>query len=719
MISASNDDRSDFGSFLSQGIATGAIGLVQVSLAVSLAALIFTGDLQQALPLAAGSSILGGSIVSAIVGWKSGFRGAMAGPQDTGAVVLATVVGPATASLAGQAQLVTALVMVAISTLLIALAFFALGHFGLGSVVRFIPQPVVGGFVGGTGWLMTWGGIEVMANQKIRVSSDFLSAATAAFVASGLALSLFITFAIVRNLPPLSISVSIFCSGLLFFLVVFATSSIAAVEASGWLLGPFADGSGWSPLGPDDLGRVDWGVILGQAPAFAAITLLSAVALLLNLTTVEVVVDQDLDLDHELRVAGLANIAVGLTGGIAGYHKISDTLLAQKMGVRTRAVPIAVGALGVIVLLTSGTIIGLVPRPIAGGVVAGLGLSLLWTWLADYIIGGSRTNQILGICIVGAIALFGPLEGVAVGVAIAAGLFVIAYSRIDPIRHQFSGQAAQSRVDRPPITRRVLDPKRGGIEVVVLDGYLFFGSADRMASAISNHTERDQDLRHLIIDFQRVSGMDISAMSAITSAVVKLQNAGVQVRLSHASPDILHGLGESGELIEGAYPSLDLALESVENVLLEDSRHSDQHALREELDRAVGGGADLLLTKCMKIEVDQGEQLIRAGDPAMSLFLVEQGTLTAVAPGAARGVHRFRTVGPGSVLGEIAFTTGGVRTADVYADSAVVVYELTKEAWFALVSEHPQTALGFQQFLTQILADRMRSNSAAMIQLLN
>src|SRR5947207_8028997 len=54
-----------------------------------------------------------------------------------------------------------------IVTLLTALTFLLLGTFRLGNLARFIPFPVVGGFLAGTGWLLLKGGIGVAAGTQV------------------------------------------------------------------------------------------------------------------------------------------------------------------------------------------------------------------------------------------------------------------------------------------------------------------------------------------------------------------------------------------------------------------------------------------------------------------------------------------------------------------------------------------------------------------------
>ena len=55
-------------------------------------------------------------------------------------------------------------------TVLCGAVFFALGKFKLGNLVRFVPYPVVGGFLAGTGWLLLKGGIYVASGVLLEPS---------------------------------------------------------------------------------------------------------------------------------------------------------------------------------------------------------------------------------------------------------------------------------------------------------------------------------------------------------------------------------------------------------------------------------------------------------------------------------------------------------------------------------------------------------------------
>ncbi len=721
-MSATNERKRGAGTAASTVVAAGAIALVQTGVSISYAALIFRDQLEPLLSTAVGAFILGGALVAILVGWRSTLPGVSAGSQDTVAVLVATLVVPATAELSGDVRDVTALLMVASSSVMIGVTFLLLGRLKLGSLVRFIPHPVVGGFLAGTGWLMLTGGIRVMVNRDVAWSNlgDVVGDRWQ-YLLPGLALSLFVTLAVAMKFPPLSVSVGIVAATAMFFGVTLGWSSIGAVEAGGWLIGPFPPSAGWQAFSLSDVTAADWGVILGQVPALMAVTTVAVLGLLLNLSAIEVVADGEMDLNHELQVAGVGNLLAGGVGGVGGYHLVGDTTLARRLGVRTRVAPVAAGVLGILVIVAGDRIVELMPRAVAGGILAGLGASLLWGWLVTHLHPARWVDRLLGIGILVVIATFGALEGVVLGVVVAAVFFVIQYGRIDPVRYRLSGRAVRSRVERPDSVRSILDDVGDAIEVVVLDGYLFFGSAMRTVAIIREQCTRDRDnpLAFVVIDVSRVTGMDASAINALTRAIANLADDETRFIIAGADPSLQRGLADANlQDIIGQFDTQDQALEYCEDELLAQATAPRAQTLAAELDLALNGRAEEFLRYCSTLEFPDGEVVIRSGADADSLFLIESGTLTVHLPGQRQIGSRLRKVGPGSILGEMAFVSGGTRTADVVANGVVTTHEFSRDDFDRLRASHPDIASDFQAFLLRLLSARVQGASEVVNELL-
>ncbi len=110
---------------------------------------------------------------------------------------------------------------------------------------------------------------------------------------------------------------------------------------------------------------------------------------------------------------------------------------------------------------------------------------------------------------------------------------------------------------------------------------------------------------------------------------------------------------------------------------------------------------------CLSREtVPRGTTLIAEGSTADEMYLVETGRFTV-----QRGGVELAEIGAGSVIGEIAFLTGGARTADVIAARSSVVLRIDRRAYDLLCATTP----GLQQAIASELAARLADTSARVV----
>jgi len=144
---------------------------VYIPMAISLAALIFAGGIS-GRPGTGHRPAPGGALLfSAIVSLTTSFQASISVPQDTPAVLLALLSASIFSGLpydgAGGSAYATVAAAIILNSLLTGLVFLRLGLFRLGDLVRFIPYPVIGGFLAGTGWLLCRGALGVMTGMNI------------------------------------------------------------------------------------------------------------------------------------------------------------------------------------------------------------------------------------------------------------------------------------------------------------------------------------------------------------------------------------------------------------------------------------------------------------------------------------------------------------------------------------------------------------------------
>ena len=77
--------------------------------------------------------------------------------------------------------------------------------------------------------------------------------------------------------------------------------------------------------------------------------------------------------------------------------------------------------------------------------------------------------------------------------------------------------------------------------------------------------------------------------------------------------------------------------------------------------------------------------LVREGDVTDDIYFVESGTLTATVVSEAGASIRVRTMGPGTVIGEVAMYTRKPRSASVVAESPCTLHRLSRSALEAML----------------------------------
>src|SRR6185295_11234846 len=137
--------------------------------------LAYAGSLGDFLPQAIALGLLSSIILLVVISLLGGLPGMISVIQDSPAAVLglmtAAVVATLGASMPGEERFLTAVAVVALTTTLAGLFFIALGTFKLGGLIRFLPYPVVGGFLAGTGLLIMRGSFGLMTDIPLEPAS--------------------------------------------------------------------------------------------------------------------------------------------------------------------------------------------------------------------------------------------------------------------------------------------------------------------------------------------------------------------------------------------------------------------------------------------------------------------------------------------------------------------------------------------------------------------
>jgi SulP family sulfate permease len=150
-------------------------GFLAVVMSISFASVLLPPGLSAYLPVAAGLALFTTVVAALVSALTSDIRGAISIIQEIPLAVMASLAAPIAAAASAHAgpgeTAATIFVALAIATILTGIVLLALGYFRFGGLVRYVPYPVMGGFLAGTGWLILEAGVNLVTGRQLSVAS--------------------------------------------------------------------------------------------------------------------------------------------------------------------------------------------------------------------------------------------------------------------------------------------------------------------------------------------------------------------------------------------------------------------------------------------------------------------------------------------------------------------------------------------------------------------
>ncbi len=380
---------------------------------------------------------------------------------------------------------------------------------------------------------------------------------------------------------------------------------------------------------------------------------------------------------------------------------------ARTAGLVAAVVPIA--------LVVFGTeLVALIPRLVVGGVLAFVGLGFIVEWVWDKRRTLPTLEYVVVLVILAGIVTRGFMPGVVIGLVMAVVLFAISYGRIDLVHEVAFGDTHRSNVDRPPAERATLRTMEARVQILRVQGFVFFGSASRLLERIRKRVETAPP-RFLLMDLRQVTGVDASAVMSLVKVIHLAEANGFEMVLTGASDRVRRLLERGGvastEGVVRFEPDMDRGLQWCEDILLQESQA--ERDLTAGSSDGPPGPPPGLRTYFERLPLAQGTVLIRQDEQPDDVFVLESGRLQVemVTPEGRR--VRLRTMLPGVVVGEIAMYTGLPRTAAVVAETPSVVLRLSRRSIERIEVTEPALAAALHRWLATTLSERLTETQRA------
>ncbi|MCU0552982.1 MAG: SulP family inorganic anion transporter, partial [Leptolyngbya sp. Prado105] len=567
---------------ISNSIAGAIMGLLTVTSAVSFGALIFSGDLAPFMPFGIGLLLFSSVIVSAVISSLSSYPAVVATIAEVTVPIFSLIARQIVAAMPDMSveqKLMTVVATLIVNSLVTGVIFLGLGWFKLGSFVRFIPYPVVGGFLAGIGALLFVAAFQTVSGldlQPFSLAAFFqYNVFWQWFPGALFALAMFI---LPQRINHVLVYPSIIVGSvvLFYFSLTVTGTSIAQATQLGWLLGEVPAGGLYRFVGIEAFQQANWNVIVQQIPTLAALWMISAIALLLHANGIELVASRDLDLNRELKAAGIASLLAGLGGGVGGFPSAGENALSNQLGARGRLVGWVIAAICLAMLVGGATILSLFPKFILIGMPLLITTELFNEWLYEAWYKFDRADYGIILLIVIVTVMVGFLQAIGVGLVAAIVLFVISYSQLTVVRRISTGAYHYSNVLRTSDELEMLESQGEQVYIVELQGLIFFGTANKLLNQVRDriHDSHLAPVYYVILDFRLVRDLDASAVLSFAKLKQIANQKQVHLVYTHLSAQAKTRL-EQGDCLDKNDPfchlfaDLDRGLEWYERQILE------------------------------------------------------------------------------------------------------------------------------------------------------
>ncbi|HHZ8330070.1 TPA: SulP family inorganic anion transporter [Pseudomonas aeruginosa] len=390
------------------------------------------------------------------------------------------------------------------ATLLCGVLQIAAGYLKLGSLMRFVSRSVVTGFVNALAILIFMAQLPELTNVTWHVY---------AMTAAGL--GIIYLFPYVPKIGKL-IPSPLVCIIVLTAVAMSVGLDIRTVGDMGQL--------------PDTLPIFLWpdvpltfetlAIIFPYSAALAVVGLLES---MMTATIVDDLTDTSSDKNRECKGQGVANIASGLIGGMAGCAMIGQSIINVKSGGRSRLSSLAAGVFLLLMVVFLGDWLKQIPMAalVAVMIMVSIG-TFSWDSLRNLKKHPLSTNIVMVVTVVVVVATHNLAFGVLAGVLLAAMFFA------NKVGHYM---AISSSLDETSEHR-----------LYAVTGQVFFCSADKFVAAFDFKEALDK----VTIDLNRAHFWDITAVAALDKVVIKFRREGTEVEvlgLNEASATIVDRFG--------------------------------------------------------------------------------------------------------------------------------------------------------------------------------
>ena len=434
----------------------------------------------------------------------------------------------------------------AIATLMAGLILVALGLFRLGTIIKFIPYPIVVGFTAGIALTIFSTQINDFLGLGLRdIPSEFLpkwgmylrsigniNIATSATAIISLLIIIF-TPKISKKLPGALIAI----------VLVTAGAYLASIFLPGFSMETIGDRFGTMNTDiPAPHGfRIDMATINMLLPSAFTIAMLGAIESLLSATVADGVTGSRTNSNTELIGQGVANIVVPFFGGIPVTGAIARTMTNITNGGRTPVAGIVHALVLLLIFLFAMPLINYIPMACLAAVLVVVAYNMSgWRTIVGIFHAPKSDISVLMVTFLLTV-IFDLTIAIEIGLLLAVVLFMRRVMENTEIKVYSEQLDVAEGTD---LSQHEMLDVAPGVSIYEIDGPFFFGIATKFDEMMRSTLGSKPLVR--IIRMRKVAFIDATALHNLELLIKSSQSEGIHIVLSGVRPAVSETLMHAG-----------------------------------------------------------------------------------------------------------------------------------------------------------------------------
>lgn len=508
-------------------------GIVALPLALAFGIQAFSGvDSPEASSMGALAGLVGATLLGFFAALFGGTHSQISGPTGPMTVITASIVSGAWAS--SQGNISAVILTMSLAGIFCGLFQVIFGLIRIGKYVRYIPYPVLSGFMSGIGVIIILQQIYPIIGKKSPASTLDMIINFPAALADGVSVIALALGLACISLIVLVPKVTKKVPATLVALIAVTVVSLFTNLDSSLTIGNIPAGLPMPFFTKVQLDGIDWASVL-EASIVPGLTLagLGSIDTLLTSVVADNITKTKHNSNQELIGQGIGNAVAGLFCGIAGAGATMRTVVNVKSGGRTQISGMIHAVLLLAILLGLGSLVKYVPLSVLAGILITVGWGIIDFRGFKDILRIPKSDAFVMMVVFLMTVFVDLLTAVGIGMVIACVLFMKRAG--DLVENSYSAKALDTFDKESPWEdeKDIPEEIRNRIYIERLDGPIFFGSITGFQRVMH---DIPTNVKIVIIRMRRVPFMDQSGVYAMETAIKDLQAQGIKVLMTIIQP---------------------------------------------------------------------------------------------------------------------------------------------------------------------------------------